>query len=117
MAGVVPLLRLDGCLSRRRAVRRTHEWAAVAAARAAWLAGFDATSNLEAGRRYGVPTAGTAAHAFTLVHDSESAAFAAQVLSLGVGTTLLIDTFDMEQGLQAAMAATGLGLDAGVEVS
>ena len=40
--------------------RRTQELAAVAAARAAYIAGFDATSNLEAGRRYGVPTRGTA---------------------------------------------------------
>jgi len=63
--------------------RRTHEEAAVAAARAAYIAGFEATSNLEAGRRYGVPTAGTAAHAFTLVHDSEREAFEAQVASLG----------------------------------
>ena len=63
--------------------RRTHEEAAVAAARAAYLAGFASTSNLAAGRRYGIPTAGTAAHAFTLLHDDESAAFAAQVAALG----------------------------------
>ena len=65
--------------------RRTHEQAAVAAARAAYLAGFASTSNLAAARRYGVPTAGTAAHAFTLLHDDERAAFAAQVESLGAG--------------------------------
>ena len=58
--------------------RRTHEEAAVAAARAAYLVGFWTTSNLEAGRRYGVPTSGTSAHAFTLLHDSETAAFAAE---------------------------------------
>src|SRR4051795_1530480 len=52
--------------------RRTHEEAAVAAARAAYLAGFASTSNLEAARRYGVPTTGTAAHAFTLLHDDEN---------------------------------------------
>src|SRR5262249_27693090 len=51
--------------------RRTHEDAAVAAARAAYLAGFAYTSNLEAGRRYGIPTTGTAAHAYTLLHDDE----------------------------------------------
>ncbi len=49
--------------------RRTQELSAVAAARAAYIAGFEATSNLEAGRRYGVPTTGTSAHAFTLLHD------------------------------------------------
>src|SRR5215207_4782530 len=68
--------------------RRTQEEAAVAAARAAYLAGFAATSNLEAGRRHGIPTTGTAAHSFTLLHDSEAAAFKAQVDTLGVGTTL-----------------------------
>src|SRR6185503_5697497 len=45
--------------------RRTHEWAAVAAARAAYIAGFATTSNLEAGRTHGIPTAGTSAHSFT----------------------------------------------------
>ena len=47
--------------------RRTHEQAAVAAARAAYLAGFASTSNLAAGGRYGIPTTGTSAHAFTLL--------------------------------------------------
>jgi nicotinate phosphoribosyltransferase len=87
--------------------RRTHEEAAVAAARAAFLVGFDATSNLEAGRRYGIPTAGTAAHAFTLVHDDESAAFATQVAAAGPGTTLLVDTYDVERGIANALAAAG----------
>ena len=84
--------------------RRTHEEAAVAAARAAYLAGFAATSNLEAGRRYGIPTAGTAAHAFTLLHDDEQAAFAAQVGCLGTETTLLVDTYDITQGISNAVA-------------
>ena len=66
--------------------RRTHEESAVAAARAAYVAGFAGTSNLEAGRRYGIPTIGTAAHAFTLVHDTEREAFEAQVAALGTGT-------------------------------
>ncbi len=92
--------------------RRTHEAAAVDAARAAFVAGFSSTSNLEAGRRYGIPTVGTAAHAFTLLHDSESSAFAAQVASLGAGTTLLIDTYDLAEGARAAIAAAGPGLGA-----
>jgi nicotinate phosphoribosyltransferase len=92
--------------------RRAHEEAAVAAARAAYLAGFAGTSNLEAGRRYGIPTLGTAAHAFTLVHDDEKAAFAAQVASLGVGTTLLVDTYDVHAGVTAAVQAAGTGLGA-----
>ncbi|MEO8888269.1 MAG: nicotinate phosphoribosyltransferase, partial [Jatrophihabitantaceae bacterium] len=92
--------------------RRTHEEAAVAAARAAYIAGFSATSNLEAGRRHGVPTTGTAAHAFTLLHDDERQAFRAQVDSLGSGTTLLVDTYDVPTGVQTAVEVAGTGLGA-----
>lgn len=92
--------------------RRAHEQAAVAAARAAVVAGFAGTSNLEAGRRYGVPTIGTAAHSYTLLHDDEPAAFAAQVAAQGVGTTLLVDTYDVTRGVENAVAAAGTGLGA-----
>ena len=97
--------------------RRTHERAAVAAARAAYLAGFAATSNLEAHRRYGVPTEGTSAHAFTLLYDGpegpdEPGAFAAQVAALGAGTTLLVDTYDVTTGVANAVAVAGTGLGA-----
>jgi nicotinate phosphoribosyltransferase len=97
--------------------RRTHERAAVAAARAAYLAGFAATSNLEAHRRYGVPAEGTSAHAFTLLYDGpdgpdEPGAFAAQVAALGAGTTLLVDTYDVTTGVANAVAAAGTGLGA-----
>lgn len=92
--------------------RRTDPDAAVAAARAAYLAGFASSSNLEAGRRWGVPTAGTAAHAFTLVHRSEREAFAAQVASLGPRTTLLVDTFDPDRGIRNAVEAAGEDLGA-----
>jgi nicotinate phosphoribosyltransferase len=92
--------------------RRTHEHSAVAAARAAYLAGFATTSNLAAGRVWGVPTAGTAAHAFTLVHDDEPAAFRAQVASLGSGTTLLVDTYDVAAGIRHAVDAAGTSLGA-----
>jgi nicotinate phosphoribosyltransferase len=87
--------------------RRTHERAAVAAARAAYLAGFAYTSNLEAGQRYGIPTTGTAAHAFTLLHDDENAAFASQIAALGKQTTLLVDTYDISQGIRNAIAVAG----------
>jgi nicotinate phosphoribosyltransferase len=97
--------------------RRTHERAAVAAARAAYIAGFAASSNLEARRRYGVPTEGTSAHAFTLLHTGpdkpdEPAAFAAQVDALGPDTTLLVDTYDVTTGVENAVAAAGTGLGA-----
>ncbi|WP_029089568.1 nicotinate phosphoribosyltransferase [Brevibacterium album] len=90
--------------------RRTHEIAAVAAARAAAVAGFSATSNLEAGMAYGIPTLGTSAHSFTLVHDTEREAFEAQVASLGRDTTLLLDTYDVDAALRTAIEVAGTGL-------
>ncbi|MEV4639299.1 nicotinate phosphoribosyltransferase [Actinoplanes sp. NPDC049548] len=92
--------------------RRTHEHAAVASARAAYLAGFASTSNLAAGGRYGIPTTGTSAHAFTLLHDDEPAAFASQVAALGKNTTLLVDTYDIAQGIRNAIAVAGPDLRA-----
>lgn len=105
--------------------RRTHEEAAVAAARAAWIAGFTGSSNLAAQQRYGVPALGTSAHAFTLLHATaagtadaaardrcERAAFAAQVDALGTGTTLLVDTFDITNGVANAIAVAGPELGA-----
>lgn len=86
--------------------RRTHERSAVAAARASYVAGFSATSNLAAGREWGVPTMGTAAHSFTLLHDTETDAFRAQLASLGVGTTLLVDTYDTERAVAEAVRLT-----------
>ena len=98
--------------------RRTHEHAAVAAARAAYIAGFTGTSNLEAARRYRLPALGTSAHAFTLLHISadgrpdEKAAFRAQVDALGVGTTLLVDTYDITAGVANAIEVAGTELGA-----
>jgi nicotinate phosphoribosyltransferase len=105
--------------------RRTNEIAAVAAARAAYIAGFDATSNLEAGRSWGIPTMGTAAHAFTLLHDTEEQAFRAQVETFGPGTTLLVDTYDTDNAVRLAVSIAGPELgavridsgDLGVEVT
>ncbi len=100
--------------------RRTHERAAVACARAAYIAGFAASSNLEAQRQYGIPTEGTAAHAFTMLHTradgdraaGELAAFRAQVDALGADTTLLVDTYDVTTGVANAVAAAGTTLGA-----
>ncbi len=92
--------------------RRTNERAAVAAARASYIAGFDATSNLGAGMLYDIPTAGTAAHAFVLAHESERAAFEAQVATQGAATTLLVDTFDTEGGTELALDVAGPQLGA-----
>jgi nicotinate phosphoribosyltransferase len=92
--------------------RRTNEAAAIAAARAAYIAGFDATSNLAAGKIYGVPTAGTVAHAFVLAHHSERDAFEAQIRTVEPGTTLLVDTFDTEAGTELALDVAGPSLGA-----
>ena len=92
--------------------RRTHEIAAVAAARAAYIAGFARTSNLQAGLDYGVPTAGTSAHAFTMVHDDERQAFCVQLEALGVDTTLLVDTYDVPAAVATAVELAGSALGA-----
>ncbi|MBP0460123.1 nicotinate phosphoribosyltransferase [Streptomyces montanisoli] len=92
--------------------RRTHELSAVAAARAAYVGGFDSTSDLAAGFRYGIPTVGTSAHAFTLLHDSERDAFQAQVDSLGRSTTLLVDTYDVTEAVRTAVEIAGPDLGA-----
>jgi len=86
--------------------RRANEHAAVAAARAAYIVGFDATSNLEAGRSWGVPTMGTSAHSFTLLHDSETEAFRSQIESMGAETTLLVDTYEIEPAVREAVRLT-----------
>jgi nicotinate phosphoribosyltransferase len=92
--------------------RRTHEEAATASARAAIIAGFDSTSNLEAGIRYGIKTVGTAAHSFTLLHDTERDAFEAQIASLGESTSLLVDTYDVEAAVRTAVDLAGPRLGA-----
>jgi nicotinate phosphoribosyltransferase len=90
--------------------RRTHEQAAVAAARAAYVAGIDATSNLQAGYLYGIPTFGTSAHAGVLARRTELEAFQTQVSHLGAGTTLLVDTYDTPHGIRTAVEAAGTEL-------
>ncbi|MCS3844768.1 nicotinate phosphoribosyltransferase [Microbacterium sp. AK031] len=90
--------------------RRAAEMSAVAAARAAFIAGFSSTSNLEAGRQWGIPTMGTAAHSWTLLHDTEEDAFRAQVDSLGTSTTLLVDTYDIRTGVETAIRVAGTEL-------
>lgn len=87
--------------------RRTHEEAALAAARAAWITGFAVTSNLEAARRWGIPSAGTVAHALTLAHRDERRAFEAQNARFGTDTTYLVDTFDVERAILTAVEVAG----------
>ena len=102
--GLFPLIEMGS--------RRTHEDGAVSASRAAYICGFTASSNIEAGMRYGIPITGTAAHAFTLAHANETEAFTAQINTLGVNTTLLVDTYDIENGIKTAIKVAGKNLGA-----
>ena len=102
----------DGRLLIEGGSRRTDPDAAVAAARAAHIGGFDTTSNLEAGRRYGIPTGGTTAHAFVLAHSDEHTAFRAQHDALGTGSTYLVDTFDVLEGIRRAVQVVGRDIGA-----
>jgi nicotinate phosphoribosyltransferase len=111
-AGSRMILAADGRPCIEMGSRRTHEEAAVAAARAAYVVGFEATSNLAARARYGVPSTGTSAHAFTLLHDCETDAFRAQVASLGAGTTLLVDTYDIAEAVRRGVEIAGTDLGA-----
>ncbi len=83
--------------------RRAHgAEAGVAVARASFLAGFDATSNLEAGQRFGIPVAGTMAHSYVECFPDETAAFEAFTRAYPDGSTLLIDTYDTVEGARRA---------------
>jgi nicotinate phosphoribosyltransferase len=98
--------------------RRTHPEAAVDAARAACAVGFVGTSNVEAGRRHGLPVTGTAAHMWTMAHATEEEAFAAYVDVFPSASILLIDTYDTIRGAERAAAIArdklkGVRLDSG----
>ncbi len=87
--------------------RRTNDSAAIMAARASYIAGFNSTSNLRAGFEFAVPTSGTVGHAFILAHRSEEEAFTAQYRTYGANTTALVDTFDIETGIRTAINVFG----------
>jgi len=102
-------------------MRRAHgAEAALLAARACWIAGFDSTATVEAGRRFGMPISGTMAHSFIEAHDSESQAFADFARVHPRGLTLLIDTYDTVAGARKAVelqrqgaVVTGVRIDSG----
>ncbi len=84
-------------------MRRAHgSEAAIYAARAAFLAGFEGTATVEAGRRFGIPLSGTLAHSFIEAHDDEEAAFRRFTGACGQNVTLLIDTYDTGRGARRA---------------
>ena len=80
--------------------RRAHGVdAAIACARALYIAGYDGTSNVEAGRRYGIPVVGTVAHSYVQAHVSEAESFVCFAAEFP-GTTLLVDTYDTLDGVR-----------------
>ncbi|HUL46678.1 MAG TPA: nicotinate phosphoribosyltransferase [Steroidobacteraceae bacterium] len=89
-------------------MRRAHEASAgLFAARASYLAGFDATATVAAGQRFGIPLSGTMAHSFIEAHESEPAAFRDFIRSRGEPTTLLIDTYDTDRAVQRVISLLG----------
>jgi len=75
--------------------RRAHGIeAGVYAARAAYIAGIDSTSNLEAGKKFGIPVVGTMAHSYVMVFDFEEEAFKCFAKSFPKIPIFLIDTYD-----------------------
>lgn len=86
-------------------MRRAHgAEAALYAARSAWIAGFDATATVEAGRRFGIPVSGTMAHSFVQAHASEEHALRGFLWARPEPTTLLIDTYDTERAAHKVVA-------------
>lgn len=97
--------------------RRAHGLeAGVRAARAAWLGGCAATSNVEAGRRWDIPVTGTMAHSFVQSFDSEREAFRVFGRDHPDATTLLVDTYDVERGIDNAVEVAGDLADEGIAV-
>jgi nicotinate phosphoribosyltransferase len=88
-------------------LRRAHgAEAALLGARACCIAGYDATATVAAGQRYGIPVAGTLAHAFIQAHDSEEQAFAGFARSCSGGCTILVDTYDVARALERVARLT-----------
>jgi nicotinate phosphoribosyltransferase len=98
--------------------RRTHPDAAVTAARCAYATGFVGTSNVQAGKQFGIPVSGTAAHIWTMAHATEEEAFANYVETFPNAAILLIDTYDTLRGAERAARIAhdklkGVRLDSG----
>jgi nicotinate phosphoribosyltransferase len=77
--------------------------AGMAVARSSYIAGFDATSNVAAGKLYGLPTSGTMAHSFVMSFEDEIESFRAFARTFGDQTVLLIDTYDTLTGAEKAV--------------
>jgi len=95
-------------------LRRAHgAEAGLLAARACYLAGFDSTATVEAGRLFGIPLSGTMAHSFIQAHDDEIAAFRDFARIHPRGVTLLIDTYDTLRAAHEVVALCRAGVPVG----
>jgi nicotinate phosphoribosyltransferase len=106
-------------------MRRSHGTdAALKAARCAWITGFGSTSDVLAGRAYGIPVSGTMAHSFVTAFGEELEAFRAYARAFPDSTILLIDSYDTLEGARKAVivarelaaqghALAGVRLDSG----
>lgn len=86
--------------------RRTHYAAAVDVARCAWIAGFEATSNVEAFDAFGIPARGTMAHMFIMAADTEKQAFT-KYSKIFPNSSYLVDTYDTLEGVKAVLDTVG----------
>ena len=99
------------------AARRTHGAdAALKAARASFVGGAGATSNVLAGQLYGIPVSGTMAHSYVLAFESETEAFRAFARDFPARTVLLVDTFDTEEGARRAVEVASELAAEGIEI-
>jgi nicotinate phosphoribosyltransferase len=95
-------------------LRRTHGASAgIQAARACYITGFSSTSNVLAGKLYGIPISGTMAHSYILSFDEEIDAFRAFCKSFPENSVLLIDTYDTIEGARKAAQVAGEMADQG----
>ncbi|HEV2183058.1 MAG TPA: nicotinate phosphoribosyltransferase [Candidatus Acidoferrales bacterium] len=98
--------------------RRAHgSEAGIFAARAAWIAGCQGTSNVIAGKLFGIPTYGTQAHSWVMAYEDESQAFDRFLDVFPEQATLLLDTYNVRAALRKIIARgrkpAGVRLDSG----
>jgi nicotinate phosphoribosyltransferase len=98
-------------------LRRAHgAEAGLLAARASYLAGFDGTATVEAGRRFGIPISGTIAHSFIQAHDDEVQAFLDFARSRPDNLVLLLDTYDTEAAAEKVVKLAPKLADEGIAI-
>lgn len=98
-------------------MRRAHgAEAALWAARASYVCGFDGSATVEAGRQFGLPIFGTMAHSFIQAHDSERQAFVDFARARPRGLVLLIDTYDLDKAIDTVAEIAGPLAEQGITI-